>query len=235
MYLIFFFMPSSRFSCSNFSFFVLEPWVEHFLSFFFNLLLVLSFIYLFIYFFVNTKKVSSCVRNFLFVCLTYLSTHIFIYIVFFFHFFFSFSFCFFFFLSFPLSLKKSLFVWRDFFFVFPVSLTRPFSSFFYCSQGFWGFFLSVRSRTPPPPDSSYFLFPFWDHFRPLWYFFFFLKFSVYPGRGAGCDNTPAGRSPLSQPPKLLMTIRSSSGFSYLRPGVFHISLRIHKTHPQLRG
>ena len=39
----------------------------------------------------------------------------------------------------------------------------------------------------------------------------------------------AGRSPLSQPPKPLVAIRSSCGFSYLRPGVFHISLRTHKT------
>ena len=43
-----------------------------------------------------------------------------------------------------------------------------------------------------------------------------------------CDNRPARRSPLSQPPKPLIAIRSSSGFSDLRPGVFHISLRTHK-------
>ena len=46
----------------------------------------------------------------------------------------------------------------------------------------------------------------------------------------------AGRPPLSQPPKLLMAIRSSSGFSRLRPGVFQISFRTHKTqHTQPRG
>ena len=50
-----------------------------------------------------------------------------------------------------------------------------------------------------------------------------------------CDNTPTGRPPLSQPPKPLMAIRSSSGFSHLRPGVFHISLQARKTqHTQLR-
>ena len=43
----------------------------------------------------------------------------------------------------------------------------------------------------------------------------------------------AGRPPLSQPSKLFMAIRSSSGFSHLRPGVFHISLRTHN--PQPRG
>ena len=32
---------------------------------------------------------------------------------------------------------------------------------------------------------------------------------------------------LSEPSKLLMAIRSSGGFSNLRPGVFHISLRTH--------
>ena len=47
---------------------------------------------------------------------------------------------------------------------------------------------------------------------------------------------PASRSPLSQPPKPLMVIRSSCGFSHLRPGVFHISLQTHKTqHKQSRG
>ena len=46
----------------------------------------------------------------------------------------------------------------------------------------------------------------------------------------------AGRPPLSQPPKPLMAIRLSSDFSHLRPGVFHISLRTHKTqHSQPRG
>ena len=37
------------------------------------------------------------------------------------------------------------------------------------------------------------------------------------------------RSPLSQPPKQLMAIRLSSGFSHLWRGVFHITLRTHKT------
>ena len=42
--------------------------------------------------------------------------------------------------------------------------------------------------------------------------------------------------PLSQPPKPLITIRSFSVFSHPRPGVFHISLRTHKTqHTQPRG
>ena len=46
----------------------------------------------------------------------------------------------------------------------------------------------------------------------------------------------AGRPPLSQPPKPLIAIRSSSGFSHLRPGAFHISLQTHKTqHTQPRG
>ena len=46
----------------------------------------------------------------------------------------------------------------------------------------------------------------------------------------------AGWPPLYQHPKPLMGIRSSSGFFYLRPGVFHISLRTHKTqHTQPRG
>ena len=46
----------------------------------------------------------------------------------------------------------------------------------------------------------------------------------------------AGLPPLSQPPKLLMAIRSSSGFSHLRLGVFHISLRTHNPqHAQMRG
>ena len=46
----------------------------------------------------------------------------------------------------------------------------------------------------------------------------------------------AGRPPLSQPPKPLIAIRSSSGFSHLLPGVFHISLWTHKTqHTQPRG
>ena len=40
-----------------------------------------------------------------------------------------------------------------------------------------------------------------------------------------CDNIPAGQSPLSQPPKPLMAIRSSRGLSHLRPEVFHISLQ----------
>ena len=45
----------------------------------------------------------------------------------------------------------------------------------------------------------------------------------------------AGRPPQSQPPKPLMAIRSSSGFSHFRSGVFHISLRTHKTqHTQPR-
>ena len=39
----------------------------------------------------------------------------------------------------------------------------------------------------------------------------------------------AGRSPQYQPPKPLIIIWSSSGFSHLQPGVFHISLRSHKT------
>ena len=51
----------------------------------------------------------------------------------------------------------------------------------------------------------------------------------------GCGNTPLVRSPLSQPPKPLMAIRSSSDFSYLQLGVLHISLRTHKTqHTQPR-
>ena len=50
------------------------------------------------------------------------------------------------------------------------------------------------------------------------------------------DNTPAGRPLLSQHPKPLMAIQSSSGFSNLRPGAFHISLQANKTqHTQLRG
>ena len=51
-----------------------------------------------------------------------------------------------------------------------------------------------------------------------------------------CDNTPIGRPPLSQPSKPLLAIRLYSGFSHLRPGVFHISLQTHKKqHTQLRG
>ena len=38
------------------------------------------------------------------------------------------------------------------------------------------------------------------------------------------------RSPLSQPPKPLMRIRSSRGFSHLRPRAFHIALQTHNTH-----
>ena len=42
-------------------------------------------------------------------------------------------------------------------------------------------------------------------------------------------------TPLSQPAKPVMAIRSSSGFSHLRPGVFHISLQKHKIqHTQKR-
>ena len=49
------------------------------------------------------------------------------------------------------------------------------------------------------------------------------------------NSVTAGRSPLSQPPKSLMASWSSSGFSHLRPGVFHISLRTLKTqHTQPR-
>ena len=45
----------------------------------------------------------------------------------------------------------------------------------------------------------------------------------------------AGRPPLSKLPKQLMAIRSSSGFSHLRSGEFHISLRTRKTqHTQPR-
>ena len=44
-----------------------------------------------------------------------------------------------------------------------------------------------------------------------------------------CDNTPPAGPPLSQPLKPLMTIRSSSGFSHLRPAVFPISLRTQNT------
>ena len=44
-----------------------------------------------------------------------------------------------------------------------------------------------------------------------------------------CDNIPAGRPPISQPPKALMAIRSSRGFSHLRPEVFHISLPTQNT------
>ena len=45
-----------------------------------------------------------------------------------------------------------------------------------------------------------------------------------------------GRYPLSQPRKLLMAIRSSSGFSHLRPRVFNISIRTHKAqNTQPRG
>ena len=45
-----------------------------------------------------------------------------------------------------------------------------------------------------------------------------------------------GRPPLSQPPKPLIAIRSSSGFSHLWLGVFHISLQTHKTqYTQPRG
>ena len=47
-----------------------------------------------------------------------------------------------------------------------------------------------------------------------------------------CDNIPNGRPPLSQPPKSLMAIRLSSGFSHLRQGYFtflykHIEDNIH--------
>ena len=51
-----------------------------------------------------------------------------------------------------------------------------------------------------------------------------------------CDNASSGRPPQSQPPKPLMAIRLSSGFSHLQPGVFHISLQTHKTqHTYSRG
>ena len=45
----------------------------------------------------------------------------------------------------------------------------------------------------------------------------------------------ASRSPLSQPPKQLMAIGSSSDFPHLRPMVFHISLRKHKRQPRGRN
>ena len=51
-----------------------------------------------------------------------------------------------------------------------------------------------------------------------------------------CDNIPPAGPPLSQHPIPLMAIGSSGGFSHLQPGVFHISLRTHKTqHTQSRG
>ena len=42
-----------------------------------------------------------------------------------------------------------------------------------------------------------------------------------------CDNMPAGRPPLPQLSKPAHGHRSSSGFSHLRPGAFHIALQIH--------
>ena len=42
-------MPSSRFFCSNFSFFVLGPYVEHFFLLFSNLLLVFQYLAFFFY------------------------------------------------------------------------------------------------------------------------------------------------------------------------------------------
>ena len=46
---------------------------------------------------------------------------------------------------------------------------------------------------------------------------------------------PLVSPPLSQPPEPLMAIRSSSGFSHLRPGIFHISLRTHNIHNREGG
>ena len=41
----------------------------------------------------------------------------------------------------------------------------------------------------------------------------------------GQDTT--GRSPLSQPPKPLMALRSSNVFSHFQPGVYHTKHNIH--------
>ena len=49
------------------------------------------------------------------------------------------------------------------------------------------------------------------------------------------DNISAGRPLLSQHPKPLTTSRSSSGFSHLWPGVFHISLQTHNIHNREDG
>ena len=49
------------------------------------------------------------------------------------------------------------------------------------------------------------------------------------------DNILTGKPLLSRPPKPLIAIRSSCGFSHLWPGVFHISLKTYKTrHTQPR-
>ena len=73
------------------------------------------------------------------------------------------------------------------------------------------------SRTPSTTKSLYCQIYLFSRYKTMWQY-------------------TAGRSLLSQPPKPLMAIQSSSGFPRLRPGVFHISWRTHKTqHTQPRG
>ena len=87
-----------------------------------------------------------------------------------------------------LFVKKSLFLWRDFFFVFPVSLH---TSIFFLSAAhmvFWGFFF-VCSFSDSSTTSI--LFPFWNHFRTLWFFSLFLQVYFFIlVHSARCDNIP---------------------------------------------
>ena len=108
---------------------------------------------------------------------------------------------------------RTPYLYRFLFFFFFLSFSCFFLSLFFLlpllKRSFWTFFCPFVLRLTHSLDSFSFSFPFWNHFRPLWFFFFFssgfLSILVY---GARCDNTPRRPTPLYQLPLSLMAIRS---------------------------